>query len=436
MALGEDGQTQWDVRWVAVRGERADLMRMTASNTLNNLVTAITGLAVARAVEPSAFGLYSTSVNLMMILAALADMGIGIALVRYWNTSETSSRSRAYVLAASRLKVINSLALMALSIPVGWIIAIGALHTTSAFALCALALCGAASLNLWTLVRAHLQAQQDYIGYAGITLKYAVTRLALLTAALTFGVHEPTIVLTLLYVLAPLIISPARIGRITVDAMTNHDRSAAMELKSYGRPLVISSLLYPLAFALPQFMLVRDGAHTEAALYGLALMFAAAMQPLNDAMRSYFIPKVANFHSKEEARSHMMRIVRKFPLFIGMGVVALACVATIYRLFLESKYAGGLPVIGILLGASVVGLLGGAINSVVHYLGVPSIDALSNILRICVVATVALLFVPGYGAIGGAVATVTGVVAGEMFTLFVVLLRLRFDDNKANGGQL
>lgn len=82
MALGEDGQTQWDVRWVAVRGERADLMRMTASNTLNNLVTAITGLAVARAVEPSAFGLYSTSVNLMMILAALADMGIGIALVR------------------------------------------------------------------------------------------------------------------------------------------------------------------------------------------------------------------------------------------------------------------------------------------------------------------------------------------------------------------
>ncbi len=411
--------------FVSQSADRGDLMRMTASNALNNVVTAITGLTIARLISPTDFGSYSASLNIMMVLATLADLGVGVALVRFANSSEDEHATRGVVQDATRLKLTSTAFLFLLSVPLGWLIARFVLASASATPLLVLAVCGAAALNLWTLVRSIFQSKQDYRGYAGITSRYALVRLALLGPALLVGVRTPEIVLSLLYIAAPLMIAPITLVRIVLDGAKGNAGASRDQLLKYGRPLLASGLLYPLAYSFPQFILLRSGDGHAAGVLGIALLFAGAMQPFNDALRAYFIPKVSSIQTVAEARAHVSRVIKKTPLCILAGFVAVLFVSVIYHYFLEQKYPDGLLAIIILLSASILGMLGGAVNSLIHYLGVPGLDALSNVLRLAVVVSLGLFLIPRMAAVGGAIATLGGVVVGEIFTFVALSIRLQ-----------
>ncbi len=405
------------------KGNR-DLIKLTVSNGVNNLVAALTGFLVARVVDAASFGVYSASINIMMSIAAVADRGVSVSLVRFVNRPENTGDRQKFVNAGAALKLRASALVCVLAVPFGLCLQFALSNERFPLPVLCLACAGAAVLNLWTYVRAQQQAEQNYEAYSNITLRYAFARMSALAAVLAFGVSDVAAYMFAIYLVAPLIAVPISIFRVIALAKSSNETAVNQKLLQYGRPIMVSALLYPLVYSIPQFFLLRIGLPGDAGVYGIGLMFAALLQPLNDALRSYFIPKVAAFASHDDARVHMIRVLTKVPMIALTLAFVMFGAEVVYAYCFESKYPGGMGVIAVLLVASVIAVMGGIANSVMHAIGIPELDMRANFVRIVVVISAAYVLIPSMGPFGGALSTLLAIVVGELFVTFFVIRRL------------
>jgi O-antigen/teichoic acid export membrane protein len=245
-----------------------------------------------------------------------------------------------------------------------------------------------------------------------------------LAAVLVFHVTNVSIYMAALYIAAPVLAAPVLMFRTLQSARKGSDFHSSERLVKYGQPIVASAFLYPLAYSLPQFLIMRSGAPGDVGVYGIALMFAALLQPLNDALRSYFIPKVAGFATRDDALRHMVSVLKKVPLVIFVLSLALLATNVAYHFLFEQKYPAAGGTIAALLSASVIAVVGGIASSVMHALGIPELDMKVNVVRVAVVALSAYLLIPHLGPLGGGLSTLLGIIVGEVFSLVIVLRRL------------
>lgn len=404
---------------------KGDVARLSLSNVFNNAVTFITGFIIAATVTAESFGIYSVSLNVVMTVFSLGELGLGISVVKFYNQENDEDIRKNVLIAGMAVKLAVSIMLVLLSFPLGFLLSniLSPEHSINNELMYAVICAGA--LGIWSFVRIMNQARQDYGHYAGLTLYYGLVRLIVVAILIGTNVSEAVYYLVALYLAAPLLVAgPAvfRFIRETGVRLENTIPTQAKILLSYGKWVMAGGILYPLCFSLPLFLIMRIEGADSAGQYAIGLMFVALISPFNDAMRAYVLPKVTGFKGYDDAHNYISSIKRyAIPCAIGILLIMLMSAVT-YKLFLSEKYPDSLLNIELLILASGLTVFGGMLNVVAHFLGLPHIDAWVNVGRVIFIFFACLISVPVFGSLGAVLSTGMALILGEL-TSFIVIRR-------------
>ncbi|OUS12719.1 hypothetical protein A9Q89_04775 [Gammaproteobacteria bacterium 53_120_T64] len=401
----------------------SDIVRLTASNVFNNAVTFLTGFIIAATVTADVFGIYSVALYVVMVIFSVSDFGMNISIVRYYNKSLDTRVKNRVLQAGLWVKIFVSTFLILISFPLGWLLSEILSPDYSIQKELSIAVLCASTLGFWMFIRSVYQARQDYRPYAGLTFRYGLIRLLLVGIVFSFDVPSAIFYLVALYLLGPLLAACTAIFVFIRDVGVRFDvdvRKKTRQLLSYGKWVMVGSVLYPLCFSLPLFILMRMAGADAAGQYSVGLMFVAIISPFNDAIRAFLLPKVSGFECHIEARNYVTKL-RRFALPYSCALLTLVggC-AIMYKLFLGQEYPDGLLILVLLMIASGITVFGGIINNVMHYLGIPHIDACVNVGRIFFIAVTSVIAIPYFGALGAAMSAGAAMVIGEIITFSVI----------------
>jgi O-antigen/teichoic acid export membrane protein len=404
-----------------------DILRLSLSNVFNNSVTFVTGFIIAATVTAESFGIYSVSLYVVMTVFALGELGMGISIVKFYNKTNDDSTREKVLSSGITIKLAVSILLIILSYPLAVALSNILSPDYSIKREMMIAVLCASALGIWSFVRIINQAKQDYRRYAGLTLYYGLARLVIILVLLAANVQGAVFYLAALYLAGPLIVAVPAVIIFIKQNVIHVDSSIITYIKtllSYGKWVMVGSILYPLCFSLPLFLIMRIEGAAAAGQFAVSLMFVALISPFNEAMRAYVLPKVSGFSSHEEAKDYIKKI-RKFTLPFAFGILLIMFFSAVaYELFLNEKYPDGLINIILLVFAVGFTVFGGILNVVAHYLGLPHIDAWINIARIIFIIITCLIFIPLHGALGAVLCTAIALILGEIVTFILINKKL------------
>lgn len=406
----------------------SDIVRLSLSNVFNNAVTFITGFIIAATVAAESFGVYSVALYVVMTVFALGELGMNISVVKFYNQSNDNNTREKILFSGMSVKLAVSLLLIVVSYPLGIILSnIVSPEKTIERELMVAIIC-AAALGVWSFVRIINQAKQNYRRYASLTVYYGLVRLIIIAALFATNVQDIVFYLAALYLAAPLIVAGPAVIAFIKQTSVRLESSIATRVKSllsYGKWVMVGTILYPLCFSLPLFMLMRMEGAATAGQFAVGLMFVALIAPFNDAMRAYFLPKVTEFQSHDDAKNYIKKI-RKFTVPFALGILLIMLFsAAAYELFLDEKYPDSLWNIVLLIFASGFTVFGGILNVVAHYLGLPHIDAWVNVARIIFIFITGLVLIPFLGAFGATLSITIVLLLGESTTFILINRKLK-----------
>lgn len=408
--------------------KNGDMALLIVSNLVNNGVTFLVGIIVARVLSNESFGIYSVAINVTMLMFAISEFGVGVSFVKYYNKTDCQDKKKELLRSCLVVKIVLFTILIAISAPFGWFLSkvLSPEHPINSEL--AIAVVCSAVLGLWAFVRALYQSKQQYKPYAFLTICYGLIRLFVAAALFWYEIESVVLYIAALYLVSPLIVGGMTFLKTLLESrpvLNKHYSDGAKDLLSYGKWITIGGILYPLCFSLPLFMLMRMADASVASQYAVGLLFVAVISPFNDAFRVFFLPKVSGFRSVDEAWCYLKNMQSKMLHYVVcLAVVVVVCVL-VYSLLLVEKYPSGAWVITILVTASGLAVFGGIMNTVAHYLGLPHIDAWVNVARVMTLFLTNLWIIPNYGPVGSAVSSAMVIVLGEIVTFRLLVSRLR-----------
>jgi O-antigen/teichoic acid export membrane protein len=93
---------------------------LTLANVFNNLVSFTINLVIAKRFGPDNYGIFSVAWSFMMAIHLIADLGLNVAIVRFFNLySDNSERQKELLLSLLILKTVVAVIMIGLSLPFG-----------------------------------------------------------------------------------------------------------------------------------------------------------------------------------------------------------------------------------------------------------------------------------------------------------------------------
>ena len=404
-----------------------DVGLMMLCNVLNNAVSFITSAAIAAVLSAEEFGVFSVSVNVTMIVYGLSEAGLSLALVRHYSHEQNSEVRRDILRTGAILRLTIAFLLLVGALPLGWALSLILSSDRPIRSELAIGIIAAGSLGLWATARATQQATQNYRQYARLTFLYGMTRFLIVGIFYLTGMRDAVYYLAALYMISPLITAAGFYRKFHGAYRINYDVPNLQLVKSlfaYGRWVLASTVLSPLCYSLPLFLLMSLRGAADAAPYGLALMFSAVVGPLGDAIGIYLVPKVTSFSSIHEVRAYIRHVIKFMGAFVALVASAISIVSAIYSLLYMDKYPDGLLITQLLLGANFLASYGGILNCITHYFGSPQLNMMANLGKILMCGGGAWILIPYYGAQGAALAAAFAAVIGEAGLFFTLQYRI------------
>lgn len=404
-----------------------DVGLMTLCNILNNAVTFVTSAAIASLVSAEEFGIFSVSVNVTMIVFAVSEAGLSLSLVRHYSHEKNGEARRNILRTGAVLRLAIALALLILSIPLGWALSLVLSPNHPISRELTIGVMAAGALGLWASARATQQATQNYKKYAQLTFLYGLTRFLIVGIFYLAGTREAVLYLAALYMVSPLITA---VGFYRTFHSQYRLELASLRfpviksLFAYGRWVLASTFLSPMCYTLPLFLLMSLRGAGDAASYGVGLMFSAVVGPLGDAIGIYLVPKVTSFSNPQEVREYIRHILKFMGPFLALVAIVISIVSVIYGILYTHKYPDGLLTTQLLLASNFLASYGGIMNCVTHYFGTPHLNMLANLGKIVICGGVAWVLIPHYGAEGAAFAAAIAAVIGETGLFITMQCRL------------
>lgn len=404
---------------------KSTIAHMAGSNIFNNIITFITTYILANYLSAESFGLYSVCGTFTMTLYSVAEFGLGISLISAYGRADSAHVRDAIMRSALQSRFIVSAVVIFLCFPIGILISMSNILGDISHQAISIAVASAGSISLWAFLRATLQCKQDFTGYSLNTIAYAMIRATLLLLLWSNSVTEPVLYLGCIYLIAPWLSFAKGILKISISTKaltTAPDLSITKRIFRYGAWCTSSALLYPLCYTLPLYIINRSFGAKDAAAYAVCLLFVATIAPLNDSVRAYIIPKVTAFSSCSEALTHMRKISNLAFKAISASATGAAVCVGMYAVLYSEKFPGMSASVFVLVFTISLAAYCGVMNTVLHYLNIPRLDAAINLYRVTSVGVVCLLLLPRNGPLAGAIATSVSVLSGE-FILYIYLKR-------------
>lgn len=404
-----------------------DVGLLTLCNVLNNAVTFVTTAAIAALVSAEEFGIFSVAVNVTMMVYSVSEAGLSLSLVRHYSHEKNEGLRLDFLRAGVVVRLTIALALLILALPLGVALSLLLSPDQPITKELTISVMAAGALGLWASARSTQQATQNYKYYGKLTLLYGLTRLVMVGTFYVAGMREAVVYLAALYLVSPLITAAGFYHTFNRQFLIRVRTLRIPQIKSlfgYGKWVLASTVLSPLCYTFPLFLLMSLRGAEEAAPYGVGLMFSAIVGPLSDALGIYLVPKVTAFSNPLEVRTYVGRVLRIFGPFLALVAATITVCSVAYQILFPHKYQGGMLVTQLLLGASFLASYGGIINCITHYFGAPHLNMLANFAKVVLCGGAAWLVIPEYGAPGAALAAAGAAVTGEIGLFATMRFRL------------
>lgn len=404
---------------------------LSLANLFGNAVVFIAGVLLARILPEQSYAHYLIGANIAMLACVVVDAGVPTALVRLG--VRTPARLGTLLHSALPLRIGAGVFVLFSAVMGSLLLPDSGMDSELRETIVAAAGCSIA-LGMMTLARAYHQSVGRHAGNAQVVLIQAIARMAALTGALVLGVTDVGLLLLAAYFLAPAIAAaPTLWSALRINA-GSWCRPTSLELLRYGRWLAASAVLYQLCFTVPLLVVLRYAGAAQAATFGVALTFAALVNPINDAFRAYLLPTAASFRSSATALEFLARVRRITPLFVGGLILVVSIAAGACYFLFGQQFPGATLATALVLFATGLAMLGGIGNLVLHSFGASHLDAWANLGRLALVTILTLTLAPTMGAVGAGLGTALGILLVEAALAVIVSRRLARGDAFAQPG--
>ncbi len=399
------------------------------ANVFNNLVTFIVNVFLARTFGPENFGIFSLAVSIMMIFHLVANLGLTLTMIRFYNLYEKDVQQQKLLLSSFlilRFFIISLL--VGIASPCA-ILLIKLLKVSDSYALLfSLSIMTSGVLSLWVYLQNFMQAYKRFSRLAIYIIIYGTFRIICFTLLYFICNKQFNLIAVLgsLYSAPALIVACIGIIPIIINLFPSGLPAFSDIMKTirrairYSKWVAISGISYNLVLRSIQFILAIRTSKLELGIFSAGFVFTVAFSTLNVAVRSVFFPHVTALDKTQDMKSHFKKIKKLFPYYLIFMIISIAFLAVIQIVFLGDEYATALPVFLITSVALALTIFMGLISMLIHTLMHPEIDAFVNIGRLVTAGVLVYLFAPNFGAIGGAIAYTLPIVLGELFMVLFV----------------
>jgi len=401
---------------------------LTLANVFNNLISFTINLVIARRFGPDNYGIFSVAWSFMMAIHLIADLGLNVAIVRFFNLySDDSVRQKELLLSLFVLKAVVAVIMIVLSLPLGRISPAFFGFESSHANLFSLSVASAGIFGLWVYYQCFLQAYKRFSKLASFTVLYGAMRalcffmmyIAFATSVtlfLAFGsLYTIPIIIIVGVGLVPVGFHLFRRGVPRFGVI----RANLSSVLRYSKWVAISGLCHSLIYRGVQFILASRTTQFELGIFSAGFVFTLAFWPINTAIRTVLFPYVTAYGNKD-MRKHLKRVRKLFPYYLVLVGLSIGCLAVVQIVFLGNEYSRALPVFLITSSSLTLMVFLGLVSMLVHTLMRPQIDAYTNIGRLISSSLLVYLLAPSMGAIGGALSYALPLILGEVIMVLYV----------------
>lgn len=387
------------------------------SNLANNFTAFLITLSATKTLDANNFGVLTLLVSFVNIGSMLLNFGGGIFLIKSYKLNQQKSVFNLTLI----WNIIQGVAICFLLKPLSILLSAVFPILEQDIEAVSYTLIAMIFLNIWITIRACDQASENFTAFANNTFLYSGLRVC---AFLLFFFNDSLSLITYInsiYVIPLSIVIVYNLiqnlipiqGSFKIDKLV----SLVIELINYGKWVVVSGIAYVLISRLPQMKLAHGSDQEQLALYGASLTFLSVMALVNDSVRSLLLPKVIGLESAEKILSYKSTLVSKLPLYSIICSLAILSLVAFQYIFMGNEYQKAIiPFLIQSVGLAATMYLG-YFSTLVHRMGKPYIDTVSNILRF-ISFIILIEFIPKT-ALWYSVAFSVIIIAGELLTCFL-----------------
>jgi O-antigen/teichoic acid export membrane protein len=371
----------------------AVVARLTGVNVLVVLVAFVTSPILARALGPAGRGELAAIFAVLTVAPWIAELGV----TAYLATAHAKRSHRLGVLLGSSMPIIlgASLVGVALAVPIAHLLGQGR-HDVITFV----------EIGLYLLPVA-VFTQSLY----GVVVGEERWGVVILSRLLSTGIAAVGIVV--LSLVGELTVANAAIAYL-VSALASglpflvglrgsrpwrFERAVASEGLAFGVRSWLSTIASNGNARLDQLMMAALVDSTQLGLYALAVTLATASGGLIAAVANALLPRVAAGEAMLAARACRITMVLVAALGAAIAIVSPFAVPLVFG----SDFRGTVPMLVVLLGASVFFVPGQVLGSAVLAAGDPGATARSQVVGLVITVPALIVLLPSTGGMGAAV---------------------------------
>lgn len=382
-------------------------------------------ILISRSLGPNQFGLFSGLIALSLLLSDLFDLGINTSIpkfiAKYDNILHRAEMGRFLALAfIIKIALIGSVSLIGclLVIPLTKSLFNSEISPT----VLSLTLGGAVVLALFNFTMAALQSRRNYLSSGMSNITGNLLRLILLIVLLLF-LHLSIVIGIFIYFLGNLI--AAIIGLIWLPIKL-FKIPTSKDLKvffSFNKWLSIAIILSAVSSRLDSILLIKLNSSFQAGLYGASSRVTFIFPLLISSLSGVWSARFSLIDRKAEANKLFSK-VSQFVLIISVGVIALIPFSGIIINILYGKgyLEAVLPLQLLFFGWVIFLITVPAIQYIIYYLGRSHLYAFIILIQFIFIVGLDFLLIPSSGAVGAAVALLTGNLAMLLTAYLIVVI--------------
>jgi O-antigen/teichoic acid export membrane protein len=409
---------------------RGPLLYVIVATFINNFVSFVVQIAAARALGVREFGVLSLALSVTLLTGAIGELGLNLTAIRLFNKHSGDPKAQKILLGSVlAFKTTIFASLLAVSVPIGHLLACNLSGDSENWLLFAVALATGGLLFFWTYLQSLFQCYRQFNKLAAYTMLYSGLRLVALVAAYTLIGGGSLLWLLATYTLPTAILFgvgliPIASKLLALSILAPQLSIATLkEAVAYSKWVALSGIAYIAMPYLARFILAVRASIEEVGIFSAGMTFTVAFSTLNTAVRAVIFPQVTALEGREEIRRYLGRLARIAPYYAVLAVLGIACLGALQWAVLGEKYQAALPVFLVTAGAFAAVVFLGLETMLVHTMMRPQVDAWVNVLRLGLMVLLASILVPSFHALGAAVAYAVPVLAGEVWMFWYVMHR-------------
>jgi len=384
---------------------------------------------------PSQYGLFSTTLAVMMLVYQFSNFGVNTSLVRFASPYLQKDKLRAHLLfkVSLKFKLIAGILVFITGFLLSELLAIRVFDKVSLITPLKLAFIGVFGTLLLDYILVTLQAWQLFNRYAFIRIIDNFGKASLIGLLLLFQKKLTLFGAFTSFIAIPFIAS--LIGFfffIPKDFLQvkGNEKECFKELFRFSKWILISSLVRMLFLRLDVLMLSYLKDEQVVGFYSAGFTLAWSLDILIRSVTTVLLPKVSKLTQNTQLRQYIKRSLRfTIPVFLFLFPIIFIANPLILKLY-GIEYKPSINVFKLLVIGRFTTIVSAPIGLVAHAINKPQIITFASILQLFMNFIGNYIVIPPYGSTGAAIVTLLSRMIGSGFIIICIYFNIRNNNSR------